>query len=273
MRGIRVVLSFVLAVSQVSLFMPPASALSSSGVVIAQMYPGANGVATQEFVEIYNNSSSVVDVTGWCLYYISSSGQTTTKLSCLKAPDALTKLLLKAGGYATFVSNEYKTATGASGDAYFAGAIAATAGHVKILDSNGTEMDRLGWGSAIGPEAAAAAAPANGKSLQRKAAASGLQDTDSNANDFAVATPLLHASDVYEVVTFVDVCPNIAGAQAVMPAGYLADEAGNCQADSCLNLPGLQVSVPDGYDSNAVGSCTRQPCRRANGDSRPYGPR
>ncbi len=255
MRIGRVVICALFALCQAYFPIPTVKAVGSQNIVIAQIYPGATGIATQEFVEIYNNSASPVDITGWCAYYASSNNSVTTKPGCLSAPDSSTKLWLRAGGYALFVSNEYKTAHEVTADVSFAGGMSADGGHVRLFDASGTEIDRLGWGTASNPETIASAAPSNTKSLQRKTIQTGYQDTDNNNNDFVQVMPVLHASDVYEVVTVIDLCPNIDGVQSVMPVGYLADESNNCQPDSCLNLPGLQVSVPDYYDADTNGIC------------------
>ncbi len=251
----RIFISLILVVTQFCAFMPKASALSSSGVVIAQMYPGSSSAATQEFIELYNNSSSDVDVSNDCVNYISSSGATTTKLACLTPPDTTTRLWIKAGGYATFASNDYKIAANVTADAYFAGGMSSLAGHVNLVNASGAELDRLGWGTATNPETASTPAPANGKSLQRQIVNSRLLDTDNNVSDFVQATPTFHSSTVYEIVTLIDLCPNIPDAQSVVPVGYGLDPSGNCQPDSCLNIAGLQTSVPDGYDSDNAGNC------------------
>jgi hypothetical protein len=256
MRFIRVVLSLIIVVSQVQAGVPAAHA-ASQNIVIEQVNPGLAAGATQEFIELYNNSLEPVDVTKWCVSYVSSTGGTTTKLSCLNAPDSPTKLWIKAGGYALFVSNEYNAAQPVKADGMFAGGMAAAGGHVRLLDAAGNEVDRLGWGTAVNPEAVAVSAQASGKSFQRKSSGVTYQDTDSNASDFTQVAPALHASSVYEVVTVIDVCPNIAGSQVTLPAGYAIDGDGNCQVDSCLNIAGLQVSVPDHYDSDASGNCTQ----------------
>ncbi|MDB5183545.1 MAG: hypothetical protein JWO07_226 [Candidatus Saccharibacteria bacterium] len=255
MRFARVLLCIFLSVSQLAVLVPRTYAAPSANVVIAQMYPGSTAGATQEFVELYNNAVTDVNVTNWCVSYISSTGGTTTKLGCLTAPDSQTKLWIKAGGYATFVSNEYKAAFNVSSDVSFAGGMSATAGHVKLTDSSNAEIDRLGWGSAASPEGTSTTAPSAGKSLQRKVNPAGLQDTDNNVNDFSTATPTLHVSSVYEVVTVIDLCPNIPDAQPTVPKGYAIDASGSCQPDSCLNIDGLQTSVPDRYDADAAGNC------------------
>ena len=256
MRVTKLVVGLLFVFCQLQIPVPHANALGSPDVVIAQLYPGATNIATQEFVELYNNSTLAVNVTGWCVSYVSATGGTSTKLGCLTAPDNSTSLWLKAGGYATFISNEYQSAFQTKADVTFAGGMSATAGHVRLTNAANSEVDRLGWGNAVNSEVAPATAPANAKSLLRKSIVpNGLQDTDINANDFLQSTPLLHASDVYEVVTVIDVCTNISDIQLVMPIGYLTDENGLCQPDSCLNIAGLQTSVPLHYDSDPSGNC------------------
>lgn len=267
MRMVRVLLGLLVVLAQLVTAVPHTSALSPTGVVIAQLYPGATGATTQEFVELYNNAQTDVNVTNWCVSYVSGSGATATKLGCLTPPDAQTALWVKAGGYITFVSNEYETAyNSAVADVSFAGGIAATGGHIKLTDAAVSEVDRVGWGTAVNPETTAVTAPPNTKSLQRITAMNVLQDTDNNALDFITATPTLHAPNTYEVVTLIDVCPNMPGAQATMPDGSALDESGNCQPDSCTNLSGLQLGIPDGYDSDGVGTCLQHDeCRNVSG--------
>lgn len=249
-----------------SLFAPSyqASAASSS-LVISQMYPGATGMATHEFVELYNNSSQAINVTGWCVTYTSSNGSTTTNLGCLAAPDNSTTLWLKAGEFMTFMSTEYPSEHHATSDVLFGGGIAATGGHIRILDAAKTEIDKLAWGSAVSPETTSTSAPTNGKSLQRKSLPTfGLQDTDNNADDFIGSVPLLHVSGLYEVVTVIDVCPNLQDAQATIPEGLVIDASGNCvtpsPTDVCLNIDGLQTEIPIGFMADEQGSCYQDMC-------------
>ena len=266
MRVLRGLLCALLVLGNFQFLVPTVSAIGSQNVVIAQMYPGAEGIAAQEFVEIYNNSSGAVDVTGWCLDYIPSGGGSPTRHSCLTVADSSMKLWLRAGGYATFVSNEYKVAKSVTSDASFAGGIAATSGHVRLLNALGTEVDKLGWGAATNPETTAATTPANTKSLQRKDASPGFQDTDNNSSDFIQINPLLHTSGIDEIVTLIDVCPNIDDVQQTMPINYLANENGECLPDSCLNIAGLQINVPDNYDSDVSGQCVeRDECSNLSG--------
>lgn len=57
----------------------------------------------------------------------------------------------------------------------------------------------------------------------------------------------------------IDVCINIAGNQATVPAGYVVDGYGNCTVpvvDVCINIAGNQATVPAGYAVDAYGWCS-----------------
>lgn len=256
MRGLRLFICLIFIMGQHSLFSPTASAESTDGVVIAHMYPGATGTATQEFIELYNNSDVPIDVTNWCIEYLSSSENKQWDV-CLDTPDISTKLFIAPHGYATFVSNELNAVLTTSADVYFDGGIYASRAYVQLVDAYKNIVDIVGWGALGDASYPAATKPANGKSLQRKSLGLMMQDTDIDSDDFIEADPLIHESDVYEDEIIVDVCPNIDESQIEPPEGYLVDESGDCQPDSCLNIEGLQVSVPDGYNSDDMGSCTQ----------------
>jgi Protein of unknown function (DUF1566) len=56
----------------------------------------------------------------------------------------------------------------------------------------------------------------------------------------------------------VDLCPNIAGVQATIPAGMFINAAGNCVprvVDLCPNIAGVQATIPAGMFINAAGNC------------------
>jgi len=56
----------------------------------------------------------------------------------------------------------------------------------------------------------------------------------------------------------VDVCPNIAGIQVVIPVGSVLDSSGQCTVpvDICPNIVGIQESIPAGMISDAFGNCS-----------------
>lgn len=235
-------------------------------VVISQVQFGgaASGTATQEFVELYNNTDHPVDVTGWCVTYSSASDQTQREISCLRPIDISTLLYLDAHSYLLFVSPEYLATKGEMFvyDAEFSSTsgMSGVSGHVRVVDGQGIERDRLAWGLAVTPETEPSVAQSAGSSLVRKAVDDVvLQDTDNNANDFRVLEePTPRSGGLYEAIIEVDVCQNIDGAQVNLPIGYEIDQVGDCYPDVCSNIGGLQISLPDGMEYDDIGGCVER---------------
>ncbi len=228
--------------------------------VIFQVQTQGSSVAGQEYIAIKNLSSQDINVTNWCVVYASSTDVTQTTLACLTPPNAQTKLWLPASSYFTLASTEFVLVhSGYMPQKTFTSGIAAAGGHIKLKDSTGVVVDKLGWGTAVSPETSVATAHTAGKILQRTSG-----DTDNNSLDFAQTTlTSIPAESMYEQYIPIDVCPNIDGIQATMPIGYLADSSGNCQPDVCVNIDGLQTAIPDGYESFDGHNCTLIPPENA----------
>jgi len=258
MRIAKVLICLVVAFSQVILPTPAVQSASIGGIVISEMYPGATGTATYEYVKIFNNSDVDIDITGWCVQYVSSSGKQTKGLGCFDvSKNTATTLWLPVGGTAVFLSEELRDELSVQADGYFKATINSGAGYIRLVDGDKNVVDMLGWGTLSDESYPAASAPEDGKALKRKSIGSKLQDTDNDAEDFISDDgSAIEASDVYERENVTDICTNIEGIQTELPPGFLLDEDSTCQVDSCVNLSGLQVSVPDGYVSDDNGDCT-----------------
>jgi hypothetical protein len=288
MRKLYVLALFV-SILVASLSIVQSSHAISPNIVISQIQLGNATSASNEFIEVYNNSATDVEITNWCLYYASATSiQNGSKLACFLVENSNIHLYLPAYSFAFAISNQLATATPTLGsDLKFSATLSGTAGHVRLIDSGGAEIDKVGWGTtAVSAEGASpAAVPSVGKVLNRKTIATNiLQDTDVNGNDFEVVSPrttYLYGSlyevqdlcsniigiqmvlpDGYSVDTAgvcssppVDVCTNLDGLQTIMPSGYALDANGNCQIDVCQNLDGLQLILPDGMESDASGGC------------------
>ena len=243
-------LSLVLGSTISVLKFSPASAVSSSTVIMQLQTAGAvSNTSSEEIIVLYNLSVSDLNITGWCLEYSSgANGVTFTKLSCVDTADAQTELWVKSGGYVSFGTNEFKTKN-FTPDFLFNAGLAATGGHLRLVDSSGLEIDRVSWGNAV---AIAGVLPAikhtDGKVLSRNTA-SLLLDTDVHLTDFSsmpLLTPII--SGVYEVEILVDLCPNITGMQVDIPSGFMIDDSGDCYEDICPNIDDLQIIIPSGYE-------------------------
>lgn len=248
-------------ICSVFVFLPLQTTASALTPVISSLKTGETGSASKEYVSIYNNSSDSIDVTDWCIQYASSTDATKTKLACVKSPDKNTKLYLSSHGYINFASNEFVASiTGFSPDFTFSAGISGTSGHLRLIDSLGNEIDKIGWGSAASPEGSAVQVHKSGYVLQRKTSDLNLlQDTNNNLNDFVDALLIeIPSSGLEEVVVPIDVCSNIDGLQTDMPEGYLYDTNNLCKQDICANLDGLQENVPADYESLDGESCIKK---------------
>lgn len=229
--------------------------------ILAHIKTGETGALTREFVSIFNNSEEPIDVTGWCIYYASASDVTKTKLACLEPPAENVKLMLSAFSYATIASAEFVVANpDFVPDATFAAGIATGGGHVRLQDKDQSEIDKLGWGTAVSPEGMVIAPHASGSVFERKKINNTqfLQDNNDNSTDFAsVILAAIPASGIVEEELLIDVCANLDGMQTGVPDDYFL-ENDQCVQDVCDNIGGLQATIPAGYESLGGENCTEK---------------
>jgi len=173
-------------------------------VVISEFAPrGTDGVTVEEnneFLELYNPASTPVDLSGWKVQYMPSSGSTFQDLVTLPQGASIA-----ARGYYLIAHTGYSG--GVTPDLQYAQALPHTGGNIRIgrgplgptiVDSS--VVDNLGWGLAYAPEGDASPMPIDpASSLERKAAlmstAAAMEggadtargngiDSDWNADDF-----------------------------------------------------------------------------------------
>lgn len=153
----------------------PAKAATTS-VVISEISMGSEDSASEEFVELYNNSQSDLDISDWGIYYKSSSGKTWTKKYTFAS-----STIIKAHDFITVSTLTGSTYTLSSG-------MAQTAGSMQIKDSIGTTIDLVGWGSSDAYETKAVTAAQASESLYRQFDESNktFVDTDNNLDDYFI---------------------------------------------------------------------------------------
>lgn len=160
----------------------------SGTIRVNEVKTGGTGSAADEFVELFNSSTTAVDLSGWKLVYRSATG--TSDVSLATIPDGT---MLAAGGFYLLGGSGY--AGGPAADQSFSTGLAGTGGAVAIKDGTGTAIDAAGWGTAtnILVEGTAAAAPPAGSSIARHPDG---HDTNDNAVDLSVAdTPTPRATN------------------------------------------------------------------------------
>lgn len=166
-----------------------ASAVSwpvSTGLLVSEVVTGGAS-ASDEFIEIYNASSSDLDLGGLELVYVTSSGATVTRKqtwTALAVPAHRHALIANSGG-----------AYAAGADGVYSSGLSATGGSLVLRTLGGTVIDSLSWGDAASSfvEAQAGSAPPAGSSLERSPGGAAGNSTDSNDN---LADTALNSSPV-----------------------------------------------------------------------------
>lgn len=179
-------LTLALLTVAVSFFVFQPALAAPNHVVINEIQVGG-ATAADEFVELYNPTSSPVNLSGWRLSRRTASGNQTNLLTTF--PD----VSLPAGGYFLITHPTGYTGVTAA-DARYSTSESLAANNTVVLfsDAGTTIIDLVGMGTASSFEEAAALNPPSGQSIARQNKSDGVIDTDNNASDFiltAVPSP------------------------------------------------------------------------------------
>ncbi|MCA9328228.1 lamin tail domain-containing protein [Candidatus Saccharibacteria bacterium] len=225
----------------------PVHALSDT-VVLFQVKTGGSS-ASEEYIVLRNTSLLPVDITGWCVEYRTASDNSSSfGKVCVVPPEGELTVMIDSLGYFTFATSEFVASTHFVVDLLMSGGMAASGGHIVLLDKSNTEIDRLGWGTAVHPEWPAIlgevkkpAAHASSEALGRVV---GALDTDNNFDDFSsqlVAYPCPNTGSLLESTHYVNdiglcierFCPNLSDSYDVAPSGYYKPEG----QINCIEIP------------------------------------
>jgi DNA/RNA endonuclease G (NUC1) len=177
---------------------PPPPEPSNSTVVISQLYGGGgNAGATyqNDYVELYNRSTSAVDLSGWSLQYASATGSgwdaNRQPLGGTIGPGQYYLISLASGGAEgaalppSNISGQINM-SGTNGKVALADSFDGLVGNCPTSDPH--VIDFVGYGSADCREGTATApSPSNTTALFR--AGNGSVDTNNNGSDFATNAP------------------------------------------------------------------------------------
>ena len=193
--------NYVLGTSSASISRLDEDVAPAAAVVINEVYGGGGNAGapfTNDFVELYNNSSHPVVMNSWSIQYTSAAGTTwgSQKTTFSGTISARGYFLIQLAGGATGVALPTADATGSTN-------MSATAGKL-VLCTNSNDVsavanptdahiiDKVGYGTtATGFETMPATAPSNTTSIQRLLNMVTLvaQDTDNNSVDFGPGVP------------------------------------------------------------------------------------
>ncbi|MDY0345482.1 MAG: lamin tail domain-containing protein [Bacilli bacterium] len=236
----------------------------SSSVVISEAYGGGgNSGATykNDFIELYNLSTSSVDLTGWAVQYTSATGTGTWSVTSLTGSIAgkgyyLIQEAAGTGGTVSLPTPEVIGTIAMSGTAI---KVALTNTTTALTGSQATELrsaaviDFLGAGSTVnayegtGP----APAPSNTTSAARKVASGVMQETDENASDFASGAPTPTNSQTSVAVTGVSLNKSTLSLIATQSEVLLATIAPSNATDQLVSWSSSAPSVAS-VDANGL---------------------
>lgn len=150
---------------------------ASNNLLIVELQTGGLSDASSEFVLIANVGGGVIDLSSWKVQYQSAAGSTwTTKATLQGTLETGRDLLISTLNFQTSEIHQSMTS-----------GLAASGGHIRIVDPSGVVSDLVGWGTAIHPETTAATAPEPGQLLSRKADSNGFYiDSNNNQADFSL---------------------------------------------------------------------------------------
>ena len=228
-------------------------AAAASNVVISQIYGGGGNAGAQyqnDFIELFNRSTSPVSITGWSVQYASATGTgnfAATPLSgvlaagqyylvreaggtvgsALPLPDASGTINMSATGGKVILANTSTSLACNGGSAPCSGAQLA-----QIVDLVGYDGANFFEGSAAAPMLS------NTTSAQRNGA--GCMDTDQNSADLTAAAPAPH-----NTVSAFHTCP------ADLPPSVTSTSPANGAAGVA---PGANVSIAFSEPVDVTGS-------------------
>ena len=163
--------------------------IASGGVVISEFRTRGPAGALDEFIELYNNSDGVADISGWKINGSNSSGSTSTRLTInagttISARGHFLATNSSASGYSGVVVGNQTYTTGITDD-----------GGIALLMPDGiTLVDQVGMSAGSAYKEGTPLTPLTtntDQSYERKpgGTSGSTQDTSDNATDFQVRSP------------------------------------------------------------------------------------
>lgn len=177
----------------------PAAQGASTDLVVSQVFAGGGNAGASyanDYIELFNRGSSMVDLTGWSIQYASAGSTTWT-------PTALTGTVSPGRRYLVVLASAGPIGSAVpTADATGTTNLATSGGKVAVVHATAALTcgasagscsavvavhDLIGYGPTTDFEGAAAAALTSSTASVR--GGNGCSDTDSNASDFTAGTP------------------------------------------------------------------------------------
>ncbi|HVX85457.1 MAG TPA: lamin tail domain-containing protein [Phycisphaerae bacterium] len=153
-------------------------------VVINEVYGGGGNSGAplkSDFIELYNNGSGSVDLTGYKVSYASSSGTFNSSTTLSGSIAANSFYLIQEHTGTTGSDIPTPNATGGID-------MSATKGAVELLDASANVLDLVGFGAVTSTNYETSPAPAGDNSDSVQRVLDGV-DTNNNSTDFVSGAP------------------------------------------------------------------------------------
>ena len=187
------ILTIGLVTAIIYMLLPVVTMASNSDIVISELSMGSSTSATEEFVELYNNSENVISIANWSIYYRSATGTTYSKKA----------------GFSTTSSIQphsfFLVSTNTSNNSLLISGMSQTGGIVELRDDKSNVIDRIGYGNASLSNGKPAIAPQSGESIYRQYDEPNktMVNTNDNLSDFYIASSMSPgATPVVEIEEF-----------------------------------------------------------------------
>jgi DNA/RNA endonuclease YhcR with UshA esterase domain len=180
-------LILILATGGFFIFGRNLEAAAADHLVISEIQVAGATASDDEFIEIYNPTTSAVNIETWSIQYKSATGTTFYK------KNFPTGASVPAHGWYLVAHNDYTGAT-TPDMSHSTFSISGAGGHIFLVNNQTTLtsatdpsiVDKIGYGTADSPEGTAVAAPPANQSVERKFGGDlgNGEDTDDNSADF-----------------------------------------------------------------------------------------
>ncbi|MBU1871078.1 lamin tail domain-containing protein, partial [Patescibacteria group bacterium] len=171
-------------------------------VVISEFATRGLTSATDEFIELYNPTDQIIDLTNWKLQFKPINEENW--IDCVDGLGLSSSTAIAAKGYYLIVTVDYSLSTAPDYRHNINWELANNGGHIRILNSNNIEIDKVGYGLADNPETSAFIVDFSANtSLERKSFATSTAgtmdingihensgngyDSNNNSNDFIIS--------------------------------------------------------------------------------------